>query len=330
MRIELTGTKTENVNELIFSMLDILELVGIPLRGLTGRRLERMAEACLAVGGIRKSLSEATSADAGNFMKTRDIIAFMNQYYGENISAGSYDDVRRKDLILPVEAGIVLNSSVIDKQATNNPTRGYALNPHFARLLQAYQSPEWDKEVALFFTENKRLQDEMEQKRLLERIPVRLPSGVEFSLSAGKHNELQKQIIEGFLPLFGFGAQVLYVGDTTDKFLYRADDALQRLGFFTLEHDELPDVVAYSEDKNLLYLVEAVHSAGPMNEIRVRKLKRQLEGCRANLVFVTAFLTRKEFRRWAVDIAWETEVWIADSPEHLIHFNGYKFLEMHK
>lgn len=330
MRIELTGMKPANVPELIFSLLDILEKAGIPLAGKTDRRLERMAEACLAVGGIRTSLAEAASADEGVFLKTRDIISFMNQHYGEEISPGSYDDIRRKDLILPVEAGLVLNSSAIGKQATNNPTRGYALSPHFARLLKAYGQPAWDEEWERFLSETKRLRDELERKRQLERIPVRLPSGEALALSAGEHNELQRQIIESFLPLFGFGAQVLYVGDTTDKFLYRADDALQRLGFFTLEHDELPDVVAYSEGKNLLYLVEAVHSAGPMDEIRVRRLKRQLAGCRADIVFVTAFLTRKEFRRWAADIAWETEVWIADSPEHLIHFNGYKFLEIHK
>lgn len=330
MRIKLTGTRTESVKQLIFSMLDILDSAGIPLESMTNRRLERMAEACLAVGGIRETLTEAVSAEEGVFLKTRDIISFMNQHYGENISPGSYDDIRRKDLLLPVEAGLVLNSSSFDRQATNNPTRGYALSPLFARLLKAYGQPEWNVELERFLTESKHLRDELEWKRQMERIPVRLPSGEALALSAGEHNELQKLIIESFLPLFGFGAQVLYVGDTTDKFLYRADDALQRLGFFTLEHDELPDVVAYSESKNLLYLVEAVHSAGPMSEIRVRKLKRQLNGCKADIVFVTAFLTKKEFRRWAADIAWETEVWIADSPEHLIHFNGYKFLEMHK
>lgn len=330
MHIELTGTRTESVRQLIFSMLDILASAGIPLEGMTDRRLERMAEACLAVGGIRETLAEAVSAEDGLFLKTRDIIAFMNRHYGENISPGSYDDVRRKDLLLPVEAGLVLNSSSIDRQATNNPTRGYALSPHFARLLKTFETPDWDKELESFFSQSANLAEEIERKRQMERIPVRLPSGEALTLSAGEHNELQKLIIESFLPLFGFGAQVLYVGDTTDKYLYRADDALQRLGFFTLEHDELPDVVAYSESKNLLFLVEAVHSAGPMSEIRVRKLKRQLDGCRADTVFVTAFLTKKEFRRWVEDIAWETEVWIADSPEHLIHFNGYKFLEIHK
>lgn len=318
------------VKNLIISMLDILEQVGIPLEGKTDRRLERIAEACLAVGKIQTSFSEASSFDSGDFLKTRDLIAFMNRYYGENISSGSYDDIRRKDLILLVEAGIVLNSSSVDKQATNNPTRGYALSPHFVRLLKAVGKPVWNEELKVFLLENGKLQEELTKKRNLERIPVILPSGNELMLSAGEHNELQKLIIESFLPQFGFGAQVLYVGDTSDKFLLREDESLKQLGFFELEHDELPDVVAYSANKNLLYLIEAVHSTGPMNEIRVRKLKRQLKECHADIVFITSFLTKKDFRKWVTEIAWETEVWIADSPEHLIHFNGYKFLEIHK
>jgi type II restriction enzyme len=164
----------------------------------------------------------------------------------------------------------------------------------------------------------------------LEKIPVKLPSGVELELSAGEHNVLQKSIVEDFLTRFGMGAEVLYIGDTSDKFLYRNDAILNQIGFFTLEHEELPDVVAYCLDKNLLFLIEAVHSAGPMSEIRVRKLKKQLEKCTAIPIFVTTFLNKKEFRKWVTEIAWETEVWIADSPEHMIHFNGYKFLEINQ
>lgn len=330
MEIKLTGKKSTAVKKLVCSMLDILGQVGIPLEGKTDRRLERMAEACLAVGRIQTSFSEAFSAADGVFFKTRDLIVFMNQYYGENISSGSYDDIRRKDLVLLVEAGVVLNSSSVGKQATNNPTRGYALSPNFVRLLKSIDTPMWSEELELFQIENRRLQDELKQKRELECIPIVLPSGKELLLSVGEHNELQKLIIELFLPQFGFGAQVLYIGDTSNKFLYREDESLKQLGFFKLEHDELPDVVAYSENKNLLYLIEAVHSSGPMSEIRVKKLKRQLEKCHANVVFVTAFLTRKDFRKWVTEIAWETEVWIADSPEHLVHFNGYKFLEIYK
>ena len=126
------------------------------------------------------------------------------------------------------------------------------------------------------------------------------------------------------------GAEVLYIGDTCDKFLFKNKRLLDKIGFFALDHQELPDIVAYCRERNLLFLIEAVHSAGAMSEIRVKKLKEQMKKCTAIPIFVTAFLNKKEFRKWVTEIAWETEVWIADNPEHMIHFNGYKFLEIHK
>lgn len=329
MKIRLTGDKSDEVKTLIFEMLDVLEKVGIPLEG-TPRRLEKMAMACMAVGNIKTSFSEAKSANDNHFLTTREIITYENANYGENISSGSYDDIRRKDLLFPVQAQIVLNSSSLDSQATNNPTRGYALNPLFADLLKSFGTSAWEKSLDNYKMQNELLKDELEHKRNLKKIPVKLPSGIELELSAGEHNVLQKCIVEDFLSRFGMGAEVLYIGDTSDKFLYRNDDVLNQIGFFTLEHEELPDIVAFCKERNLLFMIEAVHSAGPMSEIRVRKLKSQLEKCTAIPVFVTAFLNKKEFRKWVTEIAWETEVWIADNPEHMIHFNGYKFLEIHK
>ena len=310
-------------------MLDILGEVGIPLDG-TPRRLEKMAMACLAVGDVKTNFAEAKSADDNHFLTTREIINYENANYGENISSGSYDDIRRKDLLMPVQAQIVLNSSAFDSQATNNPTRGYALNPLFASLIRTFGTNEWEKSLNEYKSKAKPLRDELERRRNMEKIPVKLPSGVELELSAGEHNLLQKRIVEDFLPRFGMGAEVLYIGDTSDKFLYMNKEVLGKIGFFVLEHEELPDVVAYCREKNLLFLIEAVHSAGPMSEIRVMKLKKQLENCTANPVFITSFLDKKEFRKWVTEIAWETEVWIADNPEHMIHFNGYKFLEIHQ
>ena len=329
MEIQLTGNKSEEVKQLIFSMLDVLGAVGIPLDG-TPRRLEKMAMACMAVGDIKTKFSEAKSYDDNWFLTTREIITYENVNYGENISPGSYDDIRRKDLLLPVQARIVLNSSSFDSQATNNPTRGYALNKLFADLIKCYGTAKWKRSLARYMEQVELLKDELERKRNLEKIPVKLPSGIELELSAGEHNILQKRIVEDFLTRFGMGAEVLYIGDTSDKFLYKNDEVLGQIGFFTLEHEELPDVVAYCREKNLLFLIEAVHSAGPMSEIRVRKLKKQMEKCTAIPVFVTTFLDKKEFRKWVTEIAWETEVWIADSPEHMIHFNGFKFLEIHQ
>lgn len=324
-----TGTPTK-VKNLVFNILDVFQLIGIPVDN-TDRKLERMAKACLAVGKIKKDFSEACSFEGG-FTRTRDIIAFENEYLGEDISSGSYDDIRRQDLKLLVEAGIIVNSSSTEEQATNNPSRGYGLSTSFANLLHSFGSSRWEILLNEFRKETKSLKEELERRRDLQKVPVTLPNGKTIVLSYGEHNNLQKAIIEVFLPLFGFGAEVLYVGDTKDKFLHLEKAELEKIKFFTLEHEELPDVVAYSREKNLLYLIEAYHSTGEWDEIRVRKVKRKLEesGCTANIIFFTAFENKNIFKQKAKDIAWETEVWIADSPEHLVHFNGYKFLELHK
>lgn len=329
MEIKLKGEKSATVRALIFSMLDVLRDVGIPLEA-SHRRLERMAMACMAIGGISEAFAQARSSDSGKFLTTREIIGFINRNFQENMSPGSYDDIRRQDLLLLVEAGIAVSSSSIDSQATNNPKRGYALNPQFVRLLKSCSSSRWRKELAAYKAHRQSLAEELQRKREMEKIPVKLPSGVALKLSAGEHNVLQKAVIEEFLPRFGMNAEVLYLGDTSDKLLFLNQERLTEIGFFALSHDELPDVVAYSAEKNIVFLIEAVHSAGPMSEIRVRKLSKQLDGCLAIPVFVTAFIDKKSFRKWAADIAWETEAWIADNPQHMIHFNGYKFLEIHR
>lgn len=331
MKIKVQAKTSAKVRSLVYNLLDVFQKIGIPVDG-TDRKVERMAKACLAVGKIKKSFAEALSEENDGFVRTRDIISFENENYGEHISPGSYDDIRRKDLKLLIEAGIVINSSSKENLATNNPSRGYALSKSFVELLYSYGSEEWDMRLSEYLKEAKSLKEELECRRNLMKVPVTLPGGKRISLSYGAHNDLQKEIIETFLPLFGFGAEVLYVGDTTDKFLHLDEKALKEINFFVLEHDELPDVVAYSHEKNLLYLIEAYHSTGEWNEIRVRKVKRKLKesGCSADVVFFTAFETKNAFKQKAKDIAWETEVWIAESPEHLVHFNGYKFLDIHK
>ncbi|TAE23992.1 MAG: hypothetical protein EAZ92_13880 [Candidatus Kapaibacterium sp.] len=112
----------------------------------------------------------------------------------------------------------------------------------------------------------------------------------------------------------------------TNKFLHIDRETLTSLHFFELLHDELPDIIAYNPDKNWLYLIEAVHSSGPISEVRRLELQSLMKQCTADIIYVTAFLSRTEFRKWSSEIAWETEVWIADNPDYLIHFNGDKFV----
>lgn len=317
------SSKTKSVQKIINEALDILESVGIPMNTKTERGLERMAVCFLAVAGVIKDWSKAK--ENAN-LKSRDIINIVNKNFGENISSGSYDDIRRKDLKLLVLADIVVNSGVNKGSATNDPTRGYALHSDFKNLIVSYKTDRWNNALKAFNKNKPSLSEILSRKRDIEKIPVKLPSGKPLELSLGEHNVLQKAIIEEFLPRYGSDCSVLYIGDTSNKSLHIETEELKKLNFFELSHDELPDIIAYSKKNNWLYLIEAVYSSGPMSETRVLELRKLLKDCPAELIFVTAFLTRNDFRKWQMDVAWETEVWTVDHPDHLVHFNGHKFL----
>lgn len=321
--------KTKQVQELINNTLYILDCFGIPL-DTTPRRLERMAISFLACGDV-KTISDLKNIKdlKDNFsLKTRDVIDYVNKNFKEKISSGSYDDIRRKDLKLLTVAGVVLRSS--PNSATNDSTRGYSINPLYANLVKDFGTKSWEQKVKDKLKGVEPLNQKLKRERDLKKVKVTLPSGGKIQFSAGEHNDLQKAIIEDFLPRYGFGAQVLYVGDTSDKYLHLEEAKLKELKFFEISHEELPDVIAYSKEKNWLYLIEAVHSSGPISEIRLLQLEKLTENCTADIVYVTAFLNRPKFRKFMAEIAWETEVWIADNPDHMVHFNGDKFLGPYK
>ena len=310
----------------------ILSKLGIPLENLKPRELEKMAMSFLAVADVKRSSewSKARIREGKNTLKSRDIISYINEHFEENISKGSYDDIRRKDLKLPVVAGIIIASANKPNAARNDPTRGYSLSPEYVELICRFGQADWLETIEEFMADRPTLAERFEAARQLNQVPIKLPDGQMLQFSPGEHNLLQKAIIEQFLPRYGFGAEVLYVGDTAKKFLVRDEPKLKSLKFFELDHGELPDVVAYSEKKNWLFLIEAVHSANPISSMRLLELKRLAKNCTADIVFITAFLNRNAFRKYAPDIAWETEVWIADAPDHMIHFNGDKFLGPYK
>lgn len=318
--------KSEPVRKLINEALEILQSVGIPFSGKRERGLDTMAMAFLAVAGVRRSWKEAQGQNDNRNIKTRDIIKFINENFEENISSSSYDDIRRKHLKLPVLADLILNSANNPNAAPNDPTRGYALDNEFKDLITYFGTDEWDIKLKLFNKNRPSLSEILQRKRDLPKIRVILPSGHILDFSRGGHNQLQREIIEEFLPRFGAGCEVLYVGDATDKYLLRNDDTLNELGFFELAHDSLPDVVAYNREKNWLFLIEAFFSSGPMSEHRILELKKSLKYCKADLIFVTAFISKSDFKKNINDIGWESEVWTADNPDHMVHFNGGKFL----
>jgi hypothetical protein len=122
------------------------------------------------------------------------------------------------------------------------------------------------------------------------------------------------------------GGIVVYLGDTGQKQRHVEAGYLEGLGVEIDEHGKMPDVVVHLCDKDWLVLIEAVTSHGPIGIKKHNELKALFGSARSGLVFVTAFLTRRAMTKYLNDIAWETEVWVADAPSHIIHFNGERFL----
>lgn len=285
-----------------------------------------MAMAFLAVAGVTKSWKEAKGQDDNRHLKTRDIIQFINQHFEENKSPGSYDDIRRKDLNLLVLSDLVLNSANNPSASTNDPTRGYTLQSGIRNLVRFYNSDQWEIKLKLFLKNKPSLAEILKHKQNRPKIPIQIAVDVRLEFSQGEHNQLQREVVEEFLPRFGFGARVLYIGDTSNKMLFQLSAELMALNISKLSHDQLPDIIAYQQERNWLYLIEAVFSSGPMSEERVYELRKLFSNCNADLIFITAFISKADFRKYLSEIAWETEVWTADNPDHLIHFNGDKFL----
>jgi hypothetical protein len=323
------GEKPPAVRRLILEALEILSALGVPIETKKGRKAECMALALLAVADVRRTggWSKAKDLSTPYALKSREIIKYVNEHFGERMSPGSYDDVRREHLLLPLAADIITRS--LPAAARNDSRRGYALSPSAADVVRLYGRPRWKERARAFVAATGDLSEKLAARRALEMTPVKLPNDVVVKLTPGGHNDLQKAVVEQFLPRFGHGAEVLYLGDAAKKRLHLDEDALRALRFFDLDHGELPDVVAYSKSKNWIFLIEAVHSFGAITAPRRLTLSKLTKDCAAPIVFVTAFRDRATFRKFVADLAWEQEVWIADEPDHLAHFNGDKFLGPH-
>ena len=163
-------------------------------------------------------------------------------------------------------------------------------------------------------------------KRLLAAHSLRFPDGSLHYTPRFRWCLLIKAIIEHFCPAFAPGGVVIYIGDTENKFVHLETAGLAALGVTLYSAAKIPDVIVHYTAKNWLLLIEAVTSAGPVDGKRRKELKDLFAGCKAGLVFVTAFENRRTMQSFVSHIAWESEVWIAEDPDHLIHFNGERFL----
>jgi len=300
--------------------LGIIQALGLP----RAQQNERSALTLLALANLGPNDTWANTQQPR--LRIWDIMGFMREKYGKDYAPNSRETIRRQTIHQFEQARIVDRNPDDPSRPTNSGNNCYALTGAAVSVLKAYGTVRFDKAVDRFIQLFGQLEKAYSKRRDLQKVKLELPDGVAVQLSPGRHNALQVAVIEDFGPRFAPGARVLYIGDTARKHVVCDAERLARLSIGITEHDKLPDVVLYDAKRDWLFLIEAVTSHGPVNPKRHAEIEQMLSQCPADRVYVTAFLSRSDFRRHAADIAWETEVWIAENPDHMIHFNGPKFL----
>lgn len=264
---------------------------------------------------------------AGNPMRgITPIIEFIYQNFGVKYAPNTRETVRDEAVKYFVEAGILIRNPDDPARPVNSGKTVYQVEVNALELFRSFGSKTWVRRLKKYMAKREKIRSELTGKRKLTRIPVKLPGEKIVTLSAGGQNPLIKQVIEEFCSRFTPGCVIVYIGDAENKFLYMESDYLKRLGVVIEPSAKMPDLIAHDMKRNWLLIVEAVTSAGPIDMKRRMELKYLFKGCSAGLVFVTAFENRWSFGRFQNIISWETEVWIAEDPDHIIHFDGEKFL----
>lgn len=299
----------------------ILKGLGLPV----AQQNEISALTLLALCGIKPRTKWEKATKLSNKV-TKGIMAFVSEFYGKEYAPNTRETVRRQVLHQFVQARIVDSNPDNPKLPVNSPNAHYALSQGALIAIQTFGTKEWKKAVEKFIEEEGDLSKKYKKERKQNLIPVKLSNGKTLKLSSGKHNEVQAAIVHNFAARFANGGLVLYIGDTAKKDLYLDKKMLNELDIPVTQHSKLPDVIIYDHTKNWLFLIEAVTSHGPVSPKRIIELEEFLKNCNAGKIYVTAFPDFAEFKKHSNNIAWETEVWLADTPEHMIHFNGDRFM----
>jgi hypothetical protein len=301
----------------------ILEELDLPAAQLN----ERTALCLLALLNLTEA--KPWSSIERPMMGITPIMQFVKEAYGRDYAANTRESIRKQSIHQLVAAGLVLLNPDNPQRPINSPKTVYQIEQSAFELLQTYRQPTWDQNLIVYTRGVMSLTERYAKERDMQQIPVKTDGG-EIKLSPGDHSLLIKSIIEEFGSRFVPGGVLVYAGDTGAKWGYFNQTLLDELGVTMDSHGKMPDVILHYPEKNWLLLIEAVTSHGPVDGKRHDELSALFAHSTAPLVYVTAFPTRSVMAAYLPDIAWETEVWCADAPTHLIHFNGIRFLGPYK
>ncbi|MEZ6130799.1 MAG: BsuBI/PstI family type II restriction endonuclease [Planctomycetaceae bacterium] len=300
--------------------LAILQSLGLPGQQQNDRSILTL----LALAGLKEN--DIWASVRRPLLRTRDIMDWMRDHYQVDYAANTRETIRRQTIHQFEQARLVNKNPDDPERPTNSGRTVYQLTEEAFEVLRRFGKRDFDRKCEAFIEMHGALSAAYERARDIVKVPVKLPDGSKVDLSPGIHNDLQRLIVEEFSPRFCREAVVLYLGDTAEKRLVIDTERLDQLNIPEMNHDKLPDVVLFESRKNWLFLIEAVTTHGPVSPKRHAELETVLKDCMAERVYVTAFIDFSTFKKYASDIVWESEVWIADAADRMIHFNGDKFL----
>nr|WP_255683385.1 BsuBI/PstI family type II restriction endonuclease [Luteimonas sp. MHLX1A] len=298
----------------------ILAALGFPRAQLN----DRSALCLLALLGMKP---DDPWSDAGaGLIGITPIMDFAREHYGRDYKPNTRETFRRQSMHQFVDGGLALYNPDEPDRPVNSPKAVYQIVPEALELIRCYGTAAWEANLATYRAKRQSLAAQYARARELKQVPVVLPEGGELLLSPGEHSQLIKAVVEVFGGHFAPGAHLIYAGDTGNKVGFFDRETLEGLGVVVDKHGKMPDVVLYDARRNWLLLIEAASSHGPVDGKRYGELHALFGQSTAGLVLVSAFSDRATMRKYLADIAWETEVWVADAPTHMMHFNGERFL----
>ena len=311
--------KTE-ITQRIEEAKAILRDIGLP----PAQQNERSALTLLALLSLKPDTPWSKASNP--LMGITPIMDFISEKYARKYAPNTRETIRRQTVHQFIEAGILVVNPDKPLRPTNSPKTVYQIEASTLKLIHTYKTDGWTERLSAYLISVETLKKVYAQEREMQRISLQISSGKTISLSPGGQNLLIEQVITEFCSLFTPGGKLIYIGDAGDKWAYFDSDALKGLGVAVGTHGKMPDVVVHHLQKDWLVLIEAVTSHGPVDVKRRNELQELFKNSTAGLVFVTAFLNRRDMVKYLNDISWETEVWIAESPTHMIHFDGERFL----
>jgi len=254
-------------------------------------------------------------------------MSFIKENYHKDYAPNTRETFRRQVLHQFVQGGIAEYNPDDPNLPTNSPNAHYAITLQALEVVKNFNTNKYKKSIIAFKKKHGFLVEIYQKKRKnIAIVPIILPDETYLELSPGKHNEVQVAVVNEFVPRFIIKPKVLYFGDTAKKDLFLDSSSFFKMKINVTEHDKLPDMVILDQKRKWLFLIEVVTSHGPMNPKRIFELEKMFANYKHGLVFISAFPNFSEFKHHSNDISWETEVWLADFPDHMIHYNGDKFI----